>query len=206
MLSKKAVSELLTHLEKAQNPVFLYDNDADGLCSYILLRKFLGRGKGVALRTYPEIDIGYAKKVQELGADYVFILDKPFLGRDFLSELENTKIPLVWIDHHLVERKQYEYSNLYVYNSADKSGKAEPVTALCYQLTQQQESMWIAMMGCIADHFWPSFTRSFAEVYPKLWTKTSKKDPFAIYYSSEIGRLARAQYRLKSFHNFLVQL
>lgn len=192
MLNKRQVSEITEHLEKAKNPVFLYDNDADGLVSYVLLRRFIGRGKGVALRTYPEIDVGYAKKVQELGADYVFVLDKPFLGKEFLAELESLKIPLVWIDHHLIDRSSYEYSNLHVYNSADKGGEAEPVTALCYQVTDRVEDLWIAMMGCIADHYWPAFTKQFAEAYPEFWTKDRTKDPFDIYYSTGIGTLARS--------------
>ena len=79
MLTEKQFEELREHLEKAQNPVFLYDNDADGFCSFVLLRRFIGRGKGVAVRTYPEIDIGYAKRAKELGADYIFVLDRPFL-------------------------------------------------------------------------------------------------------------------------------
>ncbi len=192
MLSKKQVSEIFEHLEKAQNPVFLYDNDADGLCSYVLFRRYLGRGKGVAVRTYPEIDIGYAKKIQELGADYVFVLDKPFLGTAFLQELENLHLPIVWIDHHLVDRSKYTYSNLIVYNSADKKGKAEPVTALAYQITKRVEDLWIAMMGCIADHHWPSFSNEFSKLYPDFWIKKKTKKPFDIYYSSEIGLVARA--------------
>jgi single-stranded DNA-specific DHH superfamily exonuclease len=73
MLTAKQLKEIREHLEKAQNPVFLYDNDADGLCSFVLLRRFLGRGKGVAVRTHPDIDAGYAKRAHELGADYVFV-------------------------------------------------------------------------------------------------------------------------------------
>jgi len=205
MLTDKQVMEITEHLQKAQNPIFLYDNDADGLCSYVLLRKFIGRGKGVALRTYPEIDAGYARKVQELGADYVFVLDKPFLGTAFLAELESIKVPLVWIDHHVVEHR-YAYSNLHIYNSAD-NGKAEPVTALCYQITQREEDMWIAMMGCIADHYWPSFASRFAKSYSNLWDVNNKKDPFFIYYSTPIGRLARSLgYGLKDSISHVVYL
>ena len=49
MLTNKQIEEIKEHLEKAQNPLFFYDNDADGLCSFLLLRRYLGRGKGVGV-------------------------------------------------------------------------------------------------------------------------------------------------------------
>ena len=76
MLTKKQLSEIRSHLERAQNPIFLFDNDVDGICSYVLLRRFIGRGKGVAVKSHPNIDAGYAKRVQELNGDYVFVLDE----------------------------------------------------------------------------------------------------------------------------------
>ena len=80
--------EIKEHLEKAQNPIFYYDNDADGLCSFVILRKFLDRGKGVAVRSFPGVDGQYARKARELNADYVFILDKPVVSREFVEEID----------------------------------------------------------------------------------------------------------------------
>lgn len=62
MLTTKQVNEIIEHLEKAQNPIFFYDNDADGLCSFLLLNRFLQRGKGVAVKSYPSMDVSYFKK------------------------------------------------------------------------------------------------------------------------------------------------
>src|SRR3989344_9231832 len=100
MLNAKQAEEIKEHLEKAQNPVFYYDNDADGLCSFLILRRALGRGKGVVIRSYPGLDKGYARKAEELGADYVFVLDKPELTREFVEEINKMGLPLVWIEHH----------------------------------------------------------------------------------------------------------
>ena len=94
MLTKKQLGEMREHLEKAQNPVFLFDNDVDGLCSYVLLRRFLGRGKGVAVKSHPEIDARYAKKVQELNGDAVIVLDRPYLGKDFVDEISSMHLPI----------------------------------------------------------------------------------------------------------------
>jgi single-stranded DNA-specific DHH superfamily exonuclease len=125
MLTKKQLQEIREHLENAKNPIFYFDNDADGLCSYILLRKFLGRGKGVAVRSFPGLDVGYARKALELGADYVFVLDKPVLSREFVESIDRFGLPLVWIDHHDVFREEFEkeFKNIFVYNPARNSGK-----------------------------------------------------------------------------------
>src|SRR3989338_5997513 len=103
MLTKKQVQEIKEHLEKAQNPVFFFDNDADGLCSFLLLQRFIGRGKGVPVRSFPDMGKDYYRKVEELNADYVFILDKPMVSKDFFDEVEKHNIPTVWIDHHEID-------------------------------------------------------------------------------------------------------
>ena len=34
MISPEKIKEVREHLETAQNPIFFFDNDADGLCSF----------------------------------------------------------------------------------------------------------------------------------------------------------------------------
>ncbi len=193
MLSKKQSKELREHLERAQNPFFLYDNDADGLCSFLLLRRWLGRGIGVAVRSYPELHAGYAQKAQAAGADAVFVLDKPVLSKAFVAAIAAAHLPLIWIDHHTVPGQEFEYTNLHIYNPArakrNKSG--EPVTQLVYELIGTSKDNWIALMGCIADHYLPSWAEMFAKEYPEYWG-AGIKQPFDAYYMTEIGRLAQA--------------
>ena len=73
MLTEKQIKEIKEHLEKAQNPIFFYDNDPDGLCSFLLLQRYIERGRGVAIRSFPELDANYFRKVEELNAYYIFI-------------------------------------------------------------------------------------------------------------------------------------
>ncbi|MCH7567988.1 MAG: hypothetical protein IIA87_01070 [Nanoarchaeota archaeon] len=215
MLTKKQLSEIREHLERAQNPVFFYDNDADGFCSYVLFRRFLGRGKGVAVRTHPNIDAGYAKKAQEFGSDYVFILDRPFLGKEFVEEIEKLQLPIVWIDHHDIKENinDYGYDNIFVYNptrtSYKKSKKSnEPVTYLAYKVVNRKEDVWIAVMGCISDHYMPDFIKEFAKEYSEYWRQQiAIEKPFDAYYKTEIGFLARALgFGLKDSITHVVQL
>ena len=197
------MNEIKEHLDKAQNPIFYYDNDADGLCSFLIFRRYLGRGKGVAVRSYPELNAKYARKAQELNADYVFVLDKPVVAREFVEEINKIGLPLVWIDHHdiVTERFEKEFDNFFVFNS-----KKEPVTYLAYKIVNRKEDIWIALMGCVADHYMPDFASEFASEYPDYWAK-NVKEPFDVYYKTEIGKIAQAlNFGLKDSITHVVQL
>ena len=170
MLTTKQVKEIREHLDKAQNPVFFFDNDQDGLCSFLLLQRFCEKGRGVAVKSYPEMDKGYFRRVGELNADYIFILDKPVVGKGFWELVEQVNIPVVWIDHHDVKADGEEipdFVNYYnpVYN---KKSTSEPVAALCYQITGKKDDLWIATVGCISDSYLPDFYSEFLKKYPDL--------------------------------------
>jgi len=189
MLTKKQNSEIKEHLEKAQNPVFFFDNDQDGLCSFLLLQRFIGRGKGVAVKSFPALDASYFRKLDELNADYVFILDKPVVSDEFLGEVEKINVPVVWIDHHKIEgQKIPDFVNYYnpIYNEQESS---EPVTALCYEITKKKDDLWLAVIGCVADSFLPSFYSEFLKQYPELGIEA--KSAFEVLYNSRIGDVAK---------------
>jgi len=209
MLTELQIANIREHLEKAQNPIFYFDNDADGLCSFLLLRRFINRGKGVAVKSFPDLNVKYAKKAQELNADYVFVLDKPIISKEFAEEINKMGLPLVWIDHHDIPYEEIKLENFYVFNPTKNKGKdksEEPVTFLSYNIANRKEDMWIAIMGCIADHFLPDFTQEFSSNYPDFWAKDIKA-PFDAYYKTEIGRIARSLgFGLKDSISHVVQL
>lgn len=193
MLTKKQIEEIREHLERAQNPIFYFDNDCDGLCSYVLLRKFIGRGYGVAIKSYPALDASYARKAQELKADYVFVLDKPVISEGFGEEIAGMGLPFIWIDHHdEKDNLSAKFDNVHAYNPARNNGKdksTEPVAYLSYQIAGRKEDMWVSMIGCIADCFMPDFADEFAKRYPEYWGKKVEK-PFDVLYTTEIGNIA----------------
>ena len=195
MLSENKLQELRGRLESAQQPVFYYDNDADGLCSFLLLRRWLGRGEGVAVRSYPELGEEYARKAAEKGADLAVVLDKPVVAPAFFRALEHANIAAVWIDHHAVQQEHALLpASVSIYNTAlTRQGKreGEPVSALAFAVCRRKEDVWIAVMGCIADHYLPGFTSEFVKRYPEYWKKNIRA-PFDAYYATEIGKIARA--------------
>jgi len=189
MLTEKQINEIREHLEKAQNPLFFFDNDNDGLTSFLLLQRFIGRGKGVVVKNLPDVNLGYYRKVDELKPDYIFILDKPEVSQEFLDKAKQDNLPVVWIDHHPAEGPG-EQENVYYYNSFLEDKKGEPVSYLSYKIANQKKDLWIAVIGCISDHYLPDFYGEFTEKYPEL-TKKNPKEPFEVLYDSEIGRIAR---------------
>tara|TARA_Y100000310_G_scaffold337147_1_gene423439 strand:+ start:1408 stop:2454 length:1047 start_codon:yes stop_codon:yes gene_type:complete len=188
MLSDDQLEEIREHLEKAQNPVFFFDNDIDGLMSFVLLRRKIDRGKGVAIKSFPGLDESYARKAEELNADYVFILDKPIVSQEFIDEIDRMNLPIVWIDHHDVV-KNVSGENLSYYNPvfSDESS-SEPTSYLAYKIVNRKEDMWLAMAGCIGDNYFPEFVDEFAKKYSDIWKKDAKS-AFEVLYESEFGKL-----------------
>lgn len=188
MLTKRQIKEIREHLEKAQNPIFFFDNDPDGLCSFLLLQRYIGRGKGVAIKSFPEMNSEYFKKVTEFNSDYIFILDKPVVSSSFFDEVKNFNIPVVWIDHHDVQVEIPKF--VHYYNTLlNRFKKNEPVTYLCYQITQRKEDLWLAVAGCISDRYVPDFYSEFMKLYPELAIEA--RDAFDIFYKSQIGKIVK---------------
>lgn len=193
MLSSKQIKEIRDHLERAQNPVFFFDNDQDGLCSFLLLQRYIGRGKGVPIRSFPSLDRDYLRKVHELKSDYIFILDKPLVSKGFFEEVEKENIPIVWIDHHqMAETFVPDYVNYYnpaVQQDEDGKKSYEPVTYICHQIVGKKDDLWIALIGCISDKFLPDFFENVKKEFPELMNDSN--DAFGVFYGSQLGRIAR---------------
>ncbi len=189
MLTEKQVKEIKEHLERTQNPVFFFGNDQDGLCSFLLLQRYLGRGKGVPIKSFPGLSKEYFRRVRELNADYIFVLDKPLIEKEFLDEVEKVNLPIVLIDHHEIEDKDFPDFVSYYNPFYNRKKSNEPVTALCYQITKKKEDLWIATAGCIADKFVPDFYPEFIKQYPNL--ALNSEDASEIYYRSDIGKISR---------------
>ena len=194
MLSDMQVEEIREHLEKAQNPLFFFDNDNDGLTSFLLLRRFIDRGRGISIKSYPGLDESYYKRVEEIKPDYIFILDKPEVSEGFLEKAKEDNLQVVWIDHHQTEKPVNNlYPNVSYYNPYLLDKTNEPVSYICYKITRKKEDIWIAIIGCVSDHYLPDFYDEFVDRFPELAKKNpvGKKKPFDVLYKSEIGRIAR---------------
>ena len=188
MISKEEILEIRELLESSASPLFYFDNDQDGLSSYLLLRRFLGRGNGVAVKTSP-LNMDYYRRIKEFSPDTVFILDQPTVSNEFFEELEKGGIRVVWIDHHETNVEEIP-KNVHYYNPLYSGDKENiPVTAVCYEVSGRKEDLWIAVIGTISDKFVMPFYSDFFEKYPDLGIESG--DAFEIFYNSSIGKISR---------------
>ncbi len=182
MIKEESLEEIREILKKSENPIFFYDDDNDGLCSYLLFRRFLGKGKGVVIKSSPKLDESYVRKVKENRPDYVFIFDKPMVSQDFVDKIG---VPIIWIDHHdLVKVNGVRYYNPKLEDSEDN----RPVSYWSYKVVKQD--LWIAMLGIVGDWYLPEFLDEFCDKYPDLLSK-DVKDPGDALYGSEFGKLSK---------------
>lgn len=184
---QKDIDYIREQLESAVRPLFFFDDDADGLSSFLLLYRLLKEGKGVIIKTAPEMTNAYVKYVKSYSPDIIFILDKPMVSQDFLNKV-NTQI--IWLDHHEpIKRYKVKYFNPRIEDDKD----SRPTTFWAYQIVDQD--ILLATVGCIGDWFVPPYINKFAKKYPKLLPKKylekNNKTPEKILFETKVGELAR---------------
>lgn len=182
MIPATQLKEIRNYLEKAENPLFFFDDDPDGLCSYLLLKKFIDKGKGVIVKTHPILDEKLVHKVKENSPDYVFILDVPIVDQEFIDAIN---VPIIWLDHHPpVKRKGVHYYNSHLNTPKD----SKPTTYYAYKIVKQ--NLWLAVLGSIADQHVPEFIKDLSKEYPEILPKNIK-DASDVIYNSKFGELIR---------------
>ena len=186
MLTTKQISEIKEHLNNAQNPLFFFDNDPDGLCSFILLQRYIKRGKGFPVKSAP-LDKSYFRKINEFNPDYIFILDIPTVSEEFWEEIKKINLPIVWIDHHNTEKNKVpDFVNYY--NPLLGKDFPSSTTYLCYEVAKKKEDLWLAIVGSVSDNFVPEVYEEFKKLYPDLFIDST--NAFEILYNSRIGVVA----------------
>ncbi|MBL7054863.1 DHH family phosphoesterase [Candidatus Woesearchaeota archaeon] len=180
MLPKKQIEEIRDELKHCKRPLFFFDDDADGLSSFLLLYRYIKEGSSVVIKTIPKIDNKFLRKVKEYEPDKIFILDIAQVEQGFIDAV---KIPIIWIDHH----GPFECSgNIKYFNPRlIKKDLLLPATGICYEVVKQD--LWIAMVGCIGDYYMPDFFDEFKKKYADLIGDSKSVED--IYFNSKFGKL-----------------
>lgn len=186
MLTSKQLEEIRDQLEASQNPLFFYDNDADGLCAFLILRRALDRGRGIAIKSFPDLKGQYTKKVDELNPDTIIILDKAELSEEFANHAEEKGIPILWIDHHESKTPKETIKKTSYYTSYPSS---EPTSYIAQKIFNRSQDIWLGIIGCIGDVYMPDFAEKFSEENPDLLP--SNEDAFVALQATTIGKIAR---------------
>ena len=186
MISQTQLQEIRDHLEASQNPLFFFDNDVDGLCAFLILRRAIERGKGVAIKSFPDLKEQYLRKVEELNPDAIFILDKAELSKEFAEGVEEKGIPMIWIDHHETKTPKEIINKTFYYTSYPSS---EPTTYIAQKVFNRKDDLWLGILGCIGDVYMPDFAEGFEKISPELFN--SKLSAFDVLNSTEIGKMVQ---------------
>lgn len=188
MLTPKQIKEFRAYLKKAENPIFFFDDDPDGLASALVLYKKYQRGHLIPVKIpYHQYDL-YLNKIKELSPDIVFILDRAVVPQEMIDQVN---VPIIWLDHH----EPLERHGVHYYNPLLQPKKDNKCTTYwAYKIAGAKKTMWIAMVGIFADWMVPEFLNQFT--YKKLLN--SQKTAPAIMFDSEYGKIIRMfSYALK---------
>lgn len=181
MLTQKHIEEIRSKIEKSENPIFFYDDDPDGLCSFLLFMRKYQKGKGVCVKAGTKDPSIYLSKVEEYHPDAVFVFDKPFLPEEFIQKVH---VPIIWIDHHPPQKiRKANYYNPLSHAPYDN----RPTTYWSYQVTE--EDLWIALIGIAADYEVPDKELLENNKYKDLLPQ--KLNPENILYESNLGKLVK---------------
>ncbi len=182
--SEKQLEELRAIFDSSHRPVILFDDDADGVASFLLIYKHIREGKGLPVKNAPELGPELAMKVNDYSPDIVIIVDVPIVSQDFIDQV---KTRVVWIDHHpVIERKGIEYYNPRIEDADDN----RPTSYWVYKVLK--ENLWIAMVGIIGDWFLPEkeVLDDFIKSYPELLSIEITKPEVALH-TSKLGELIK---------------
>ncbi len=184
MIPEVKLLEIRNALIESARPLIFFDDDADGLCSFLQFYKLNPESRGVIYKVAGPLDEKFLKKVEEYQPDNIFILDVPNVSQEFLDKANN----VYWLDHHSpIDRKNVRYYNPMI-ESKNKDNR--PTSYWAYKITKV--CIWLGMAGCVADWFVPEDLRKeFSEKYPDLLPEDIKKPEDALF-ASEIGKLGKS--------------
>ncbi|MDO8556797.1 MAG: DHHA1 domain-containing protein [Nanoarchaeota archaeon] len=183
-IPEKLYTQIREAIEGAARPLIFFDDDPDGLSSYLILKKHYGKGKGIPMRRNDENIQEYVQNVEAYGPDLVITLDKATITQDFVDQI---KVPMIIVDHHAPNQIQGAlYLNPQIYDKKDN----RPTSYWSWQITKEDpKTAWIAAIGITGDYHLldAHFLKTFA--YPELYG--TPKNPNEALFEQPIGTLVK---------------
>ncbi len=192
-ISPEALQDFRTRVLAAKRPVFFYDDDGDGLCSYLLcVRARGGDGFGHRVQASAMVPVDLLRKVDENNPDLIVILDKPYVEQAFL---DGVSCPVIWLDHHGPQTPQGGHVTYYNPRIADDADN-RCTTHWVWHALGNPEDLWLAAVGSIGDWQMTDIADAFRIEAPELIGEAVTA-PQALF-DQPFGTLARLfQFNLK---------
>ena len=177
---EEELEKIKKYVEKSENPLIFFDDDHDGLISYILLKKNYDKCKGIIVKAGMKDETIYFRKIKEYSPDLILILDRAEISQELI---DSVSVPIIWIDHHpLLDRKGVNYFNPRKYDSNDN----RPTSFWCYNLVKN--NLWVALVGIFGDYYLPVHLIENFEYSELLENKSNIED---ILYTTKYGKLVK---------------
>jgi len=179
----EAFSKLQIKLAECHKPLFIYDGDCDGVLSYLMLERLLGKNK--AFLCPASLDSSLITAVNTQDHDMVIIMDIGFVSQDFINDLDGE---IVVIDHHRpvdIKSSRLTYFNPQLFDTSDN----RCTSYWSYMLTGEKY-VWEAACGMVSDWQMPPFATEFRSQYPHWLPADINQLPEAMF-ATDIGKLGR---------------
>lgn len=185
MIPQDKLDFFYSKIKSSSRPLFFFDDDCDGVTSFVQYYWVNSEAKGVIVKGKPELEEGYLRKVEEYNPDLVVILDKPMVSDDFLR---GVSCEVLWLDHHPVQSPRgVFYLNPLVYDFSDN----RPTSYWVYKSIPsfEKKSLWLAMIGVVGD-----WDLSLVDEFSKEYSDLMPEGDFSvgnILFNSQIGLLVK---------------
>src|SRR3990167_3005637 len=141
----------------SERPFFLFHDDPDGLVSFLLLKKFCGKGRGMMVKAEPNVNDRFLAPVRSVKPDSLFVLDVALMQQSFVDTVRGFGVAKIfWIDHHQpVRLSGVKYFNPRLHSPQNNP----PASYLSYKAVRGtgNELLWLAMAGIVSDWHMPEF-------------------------------------------------
>ena len=177
-------------LQASERPFFLFHDDPDGMVSFLLLKRFIDKGRGMMVKAQPNVDERFLAAVKVAEPDTIFVVDVAIMQQSFVDTVKKEfgVKNIVWIDHH----QPAKLHGVKYFNPMNHAPpKNPPASYLCYKTVEEtrKEDFWLAMVGIISDWHMPEFADEFMKEYPHLLPK--KMTAEEALFTTPIGKLGR---------------
>lgn len=181
MVSNYDIEKFREELIQCSRPLFLFDDDPDGLCSFLLLYRFVKKGNGRPIKG-STVGVNQINFVNNYQPDLVVVLDKADIDKEFLEDINCKKV--IWIDHHKAVKR-----NVKIYlNPMIDSDDNTATSYWAYKVVNQDA--WLCAVGMVSDWQLPDkkIVTSLKKEFPEfLKSKTPEKALF----TDDVGKLAK---------------
>ncbi|MBI2145102.1 hypothetical protein HYU18_02150 [Candidatus Woesearchaeota archaeon] len=190
-LTASEYKNIRDELLASETPFFLFHDDPDGLTSFLLLKRFIGKGRGMMVKAEPNVNDRFLAAVKSNKPDTVFVLDVALMQQSFVDTIKSHTFGvknIVWIDHHQpVSLNGVQYFNPRIHSPKNNP----PASYLCYKTVaaERKEDLWLAMIGIVSDWHMPEFAEEYIKEYPDLLPKRMTAEEAL--FTTPLGKLGR---------------